>query len=105
MELNYTYTVNSGFGWLLTLLAVFGYVLTLKRTGERWLFWIVMATGWALFAIDQTLLITKQFNNVNFLMILGLSSWFLVITSFMLGFMKIIRIIEKNQGIGSRPSK
>jgi len=106
MELAYTSTVNSGFGWLLTLLAIIGYILTLKKTGERWLFWIVMATGWALFAVDQTLLITGQFNNLTFLMTLGLSSWILVITSLMLAFLKITTIMKASRlSSGNLPLK
>ena len=94
MDLTYTYAVNCGFGWLLTLLSVFGYVLTLKRTGERWLFWIVLATGWALFAIAQTVIMTGHFNNLPFLIALWLSSWVLVVVSLLLSFIKVIKMKE-----------
>jgi len=96
MDLTLTYTVNSIFGWLLTIISVFGYFLTLKRVKEKWMFWIVLATGWALFAMAQTFLISGQFNNLPFLLALGLSSWILVIVSLLLGFLKVVRLSRKS---------
>ena len=45
-----SYIVNCFFGWFIVLLAIAGYFLTLRRLGEKWAFWNVLAIGWALFA-------------------------------------------------------
>ncbi len=58
MDVPISYLVNFGFAWVIVLLAIAGYFLTIKRMGEKWLFWIILATGWAFFAIDYTLLIS-----------------------------------------------
>lgn len=36
---------NCVFTWSIVVLAAGGYFITLKRIGERWMFWIVLATG------------------------------------------------------------
>jgi len=48
--------VNCGFAWSIVGLAVCGYLLTLKRIGEKWPFWVVLAIGWSCMAIFETLL-------------------------------------------------
>jgi hypothetical protein len=42
MDTPVSYLVNCGFGWFIALLAIAGYFLTLRRMGEKWLFWIIL---------------------------------------------------------------
>lgn len=83
--------VNSGFGWIIFVLALIGYFLTVKRTGERWLFWIVLAVGWGFFALSQTLLLAGAKAGSPYLGLLLLSSYVLVIYSLVLLFLKLIK--------------
>jgi hypothetical protein len=83
--------VNAGFGWTITLLSVTGFVLTKNRTGEKWPFWIVLATGWSLFAIAKTLIMLGVQSNVPYLIAFWLSSYVLVITSMVLLFLRLGR--------------
>ena len=48
--------VNCVFAWSIVALAICGYFLTIKRIGEKWPFWVVLAIGWALLAVFETLL-------------------------------------------------
>ena len=92
MDVPVSYWVNFGFGWLIVLLAIAGYLLTLRRMGEKWLFWIILAVGWAFFAIAQTLLITGVQAGVPYLVAIWLSSYVLVITSMILLFIRLTRV-------------
>lgn len=84
--------VNTGFGWTIVVLSFIGYFLTLKRTGERWLFWLVLAVGWIFFALSQTLMLAGARPGAELLGVLLLSSYVLVIYAMVLLFLKLIRI-------------
>ena len=92
MDIPVSYLVNCGFAWLLVLLAIAGYFLTLRRMGEKWLFWIILAIGWAFFAVAHTLLITGVSAGVPYLIGIWLSSYVLVIASLVLLFIKLTRV-------------
>ncbi len=92
MDVPVSYWVNFGFGWLIVLLAITGYFLTLRRMGEKWFFWIVLAVGWAFFAIAQTLLITGVQAGIPYLVAIWLSSYVLVIASMVLLFIRLTRV-------------
>ncbi len=92
MEVTFSSWVNFGFGWFIVILAIVGYFLTWKRMNQRWGFWLVLAVGWAFFAVAQTLLIAGTEAGVPYLAAIWLSSFVLVITSLILLFMKLSRI-------------
>lgn len=92
MEIPVSYFVNCGFAWFIVLLAVAGYFLTLRRMGQRWLFWIVLATGWAFFAVAHTLLITGVSASIPYLTAIWLSSYVLVVASLALLFVTLTRV-------------
>ncbi len=92
MDVPVSYWVNFGFGWLIVLLAITGYFLTLRRMGEKWLFWIILGVGWTFFAIAQTLLITGIQAGVPYLAAIWLSSYVLVIASMVLLFIRLTRV-------------
>lgn len=95
MDTPVSYLVNGGFAWFIVLLAIAGYFLTIRRMGERWLFWIVLAIGWTFFAVAQTLLIIGVSENVPYLIGIWLSSYVLVIVSLVLLFVKLTSVDRK----------
>ncbi len=83
--------VNCGFAWFIVLMALVGYVLTVKRVGEKWVFWIVLAVGWGFFAMANTLVIAGVTPGVPYLVAMWLSSYILVAVSIALLFLKLTR--------------
>ncbi len=83
--------VNCGLSWFIVALALFGYVITIKKTGERWMFWIVLSCGWGLFAVAQTVVLAGNIENPSFISALWISSFVLVICSLVLVFLKLIK--------------
>ena len=57
MNFQLHYLINSVLCWSIVLMAILGYFLTLKRTGQKWVFWVVLAAGWALLAISNSLVL------------------------------------------------
>jgi len=92
MQIPVTYLVNCGFGWFIVALAIAGYFLTLARMRERWTFWIVLAVGWAFFAVANTLLISGVPEGVPYLVAIWLSSYILVAASLALLFVKLTKV-------------
>lgn len=86
--------INSGVAWLIVALCITGYVVTVRRTGQRWSLWIPMATGWALLATPYTLLLVNVPIDVAQLSALWLSSYLLVMASLLLLFLKMIHLIR-----------
>ena len=92
MEIPVSNLVNCGFAWFIVLLAVTGYFLTLRRMGQRWLFWIVLAVGWAFFAVAHTLLVAGVSASTPYLTAIWLSSYVLVVISLALLFLKLTSV-------------
>ena len=92
MDTPVSHLVNCGFGWFIVLLAITGYFLTLRRMREKWPFWIILAIGWAFFAIAQTLLVTGVSAGVPYLAGIWLSSYILVITSLVILFIRLTKV-------------
>ncbi len=86
--------VNFGFTWLIAALSALGYLLTIKRTGQRWTLWIVMATGWALLAIPYTLLLMGYSIGTAEMTVIWLCSYLLVMASLLLLFLKLTDILK-----------
>jgi uncharacterized membrane protein len=84
--------VNCVFAWSIVALAVCGYLLTLKRIGEKWPFWVVLAVGWGFLAVFETLLADGI--HIGNLQITSawLASYLLVMASLLLLFLKFIQI-------------
>ena len=83
--------VNCGLAWFIVALAVSGYFITLKKIGERWMFWIILACGWGLFAVAQTVVLAGNIENSSFISALWISSFVLVVCSLALVFLKLIK--------------
>jgi len=93
MDISVPQIVNIVFSSLIILLAILGYILTLKRMGEKWFFWLLLAIGWALFAICNAFAMTNA--DIAYLYAVWLSSYVLVMASMVLLFFKLIRLREK----------
>lgn len=96
MDASITHLVNFSFSWFIVVLAIAGYFLTLKRMGEKWVFWIVLATGWTFFAIVQTMLISGVSPTAPYITAIWLSSYVLVIASLVILFAKLTRLKQIN---------
>lgn len=92
MEISISYLVNCGFAWFIVLLAIAGYFLTIRRMGEKWLFWIVLAIGWGFFAMANTLLLIGVPAGMPVLIAIWLSSYVLVVVSMALLFVRLTRV-------------
>ena len=90
-----SYLVNCGFAWFIVLLAITGYFLTLRRMGENWPFWIILAIGWAFFAMVYTLLISGVSVGTPYLIGIWLSSYVLVIASLVILFIRLTKASNK----------
>ena len=91
--------INCIFSWSIVVISMVGYRLTLKKYGERWMFWIVLASGWALFAFAQTIIWAGGQNNSLFIWALWLSSYVLIACSLVLVFLKLVEN-KKRKDIG-----
>jgi hypothetical protein len=88
--------INCTFAWSIVALAVCGYLLTLKRIGEKWPFWVILAIGWAFLAVFETLLASGvAIGNIQ-ITSAWLASYLLVMASLLLLFLKFIQIKAKN---------
>ncbi len=92
MEIPVSYLVNCGFAWFIVLLSVAGYFLTLRRMGQKWAFWIVLAVGWAFFAVAHTLLVSGVSASMPYLTAIWLSSYVLVVASLALLFLTLTKV-------------
>jgi hypothetical protein len=90
--------VNSIFAWSIVVFSIIGYFLTIKTINERWMFWIVLASGWALFAIAQTIIWASGQNDSPFIWALWLSSYVLIVCSLVLIFLKLVDYKKRKDG-------
>ena len=95
--------INCSFAWLIVLLSIAGYVLTVKRMGQGWLFWVVLATGWTLLAIAQTLLLAQPDINRSLVAVLSVMSYVLMVCSLVLIFLKLATL-KQASGAGKESS-
>jgi hypothetical protein len=98
MNTSVSYVVNCSFAWFIVALAIVGYFLTLRRMGEKWLFWIVLGVGWGFFALANTLLVAGVSAGMPVLVAIWLCSYVLVVTSMALLFIKLTHIRQSKIG-------
>jgi ABC-type microcin C transport system permease subunit YejB len=96
MEGNQVYLINCVFGWVLMTLSMLGYWVTQKNLGQRWMAWVLLAWGWGLFAVAQTMLIIAEEMPVVIVIGLWLSSYVMVISAIVLLFLKLIRLRSRS---------
>jgi hypothetical protein len=91
------YLINSGLCWLIVLMALAGYFLTVKRTGQKWPFWLTLGVGWSLMAISNSLTVLGIAQETSYLLGIWLSSYVLVVASMLLLFVKLIQLVQVKQ--------
>jgi hypothetical protein len=94
MDSTITNVVNLVFISLIAALSIVGYVLTIKRIGQRWPLWIILATGWALLAIPYALLLAGISIGIPVMTTIWLSSYLLIMVSLLLIFLKVVEIMK-----------
>jgi hypothetical protein len=95
MDINTRYIIDTIFTWLITGLSIIGYILTIHRLKEKWIMWIILATGWAFLGIENTLLAAGVILSETVTGALGISSYILVMASLLLLFLKFIKLHNK----------
>jgi hypothetical protein len=97
MDSTITCVVNLVFALLIAVLSIVGYIVTIKRTGQHWSLWIVLATGWAVLAIPYIIFLADINLSVAVMGAIWLSSYLLIMVSLVLIFLKLLEIM-KNSG-------
>lgn len=97
MESTGVLILNLVFSLLLAALSIGGYVLTYKRTGQHWPFWIVLATGWTVLAIPYIVLLAGSSIPVAVMGGVGLCSYLLIMVSLVLIFMKLMEEMKNKE--------
>jgi hypothetical protein len=87
--------VNCVFSWSVVALAFGGFIITLKRTGEKWPFWIILAIGWGFLAVFETLLASGVQTSRSQIATVWLTSYLLVMASLLLLFLKFVQMKAK----------
>jgi hypothetical protein len=97
MDSHLHYLINSGLCWFIVVMALTGYVVTLKRTGQKWPFWVILSIGWAFLAISNSLSTAGLGQDGSYLVAIWLCSYVLVIASLALLFVKLIQTMKGRQ--------
>ena len=92
MNATFVDAVNSGATWFIAAMSVAGYFVTQQRMGQRWPLWVVLATGWALLAIADTLLAAGVPMSRSETTAIWLASYVLVMASLLLLFLKLVAL-------------
>lgn len=95
MDLSTVNAVNCVLTWTVVALSIVGYLVTHKRTGQRWSLFVVLATGWTLLAVPNSLLVIGVQADRSALTAIWLSSYLLVMASLLLLFMKLIEMMRQ----------
>jgi hypothetical protein len=83
---------NCVFGWILMSMALVGFFYTKKRIGQNWPSWLLLAAGWMLFGLAQTLLLAGALVTLPAIIALWLSSYIFIMASILLLFLKVVRL-------------
>ena len=92
-----TWAINLVFGLVIAALSIAGYILTTKRIGQHWPFWIVLALGWIVYAIPFMLLLSGYDISAAEMAGLYIASFLLIVVSIALMFLKIMDMMKKKE--------
>ena len=95
MNITIAYAVKSGISWLVAGSSVVGYLLTVKRIGEKWWLWALLAIGWTFLAVANTLVLGGVVADRSQLFALWMSSYVLVTASLLLLFLKMVSLMRR----------
>ena len=97
MDSTVTCVVNLVFAGLIAILSIVGYVLTVKKTGQHWPLWIVLAVGWVILAIPYVIFLAGSDLSVAAMAAMWLSSYVLIMVSLVLLFLKLMNIMKNRE--------
>jgi hypothetical protein len=86
--------INLGFAWLFVCIAMGGYFFVWRKTGEKISSWVLLAAGWVLLAVLNTLVTVGLTKNIPLSITLSLTSYILVMVSVTLLFLRLTRVIK-----------
>ena len=89
--------VNLIFAAIIAILSIAGYFLTIRRTGQHWSLWIILATGWIILAIPYLLFLADLNLSVAAMAALWLSSYILIMVSLVLLFLKVLEMLKNKE--------
>jgi len=95
VNITIAYAVKSGMSWLVVGSSVVGYLLTVKRIGEKWWLWALLAIGWTFLAVANTLVLRGVVAGRSQLFALWMSSYVLVTASLLLLFLKMVSLMRR----------
>jgi hypothetical protein len=92
LDIHTTSLINSSLAWILVVVAIVGYIVTLRRKGEKLTFWLLLAAGWLCFAVSFTLLsIDARVGTLD--LVAGIvASYILIMASLIILFMRLVRV-------------
>jgi hypothetical protein len=94
MDPHLHFLINSLLCWFIVVMAVAGYFLTLRRLGQKWMFWLILSVGWAFLAVSNSLSVLGIGRGTSYVLGIWLSSYALVVASLTLLFIKLVQIIR-----------
>jgi RsiW-degrading membrane proteinase PrsW (M82 family) len=97
MDSNVTCIVNLVFAGIIAVLSIVGYVFTIKKTGQHWPLWIVLAVGWIILAIPYAVFLADYNMSVAAMAALWLSSYVLIMVSLVLLFLKLMQMMKNRE--------
>ena len=97
MDSTTTWAINLVFALIIAALSIAGYMLTIKRIGQHWPFWIVLALGWIIYAIPFMLLLAGYDISAAEMAGLYLASFLLIVVSIALIFLKLMEMMSKKE--------
>jgi len=97
MDSNVGCVVNLVFAGLIAALSIAGYFVTVKKTGEHWPLWILLAVGWITLAIPYAVFLADYNLSVAATAALWLSSYVLIMVSLVLLFLKLLKFMKSRE--------
>lgn len=94
MNIHLHYLINAIICWVIALMGIAGYFITVKRIQQKWTFWLVLFAGWGILAIPNSLLAFGIVLDQSYLLAIWLSSYILVFASLVLLFIRLVKILE-----------
>jgi len=97
MDSNVACIVNLVFAGLIAIASIVGYFITIKKTGEHWPLWILLAVGWITLAIPYAVFLADYNLSVAATAALWLSSYVLIMVSLVLLFLKLLKFMKSRE--------
>ncbi len=83
-------TLNTIFAWCIVVFSIFGYIFTIRKIGERWMFWLILGSCWFIFAIVLTITGASSQNDSPFVITVWIFSYILIVISIVLIIMRYL---------------